>query len=140
MRAVAVAQPNIALVKYWGKRDPKLNLPAVGSISVTLRDMHTRTEVLFDPTLKRDHVSLDARELDENDAEGKRVSRFLDLVRQRACTHVYARVVSRNDFPTAAGLASSASGFAALALASTSALGMRLSPTDLSALARQGSG
>lgn len=135
--ATAVAHPNVALVKYWGKRDAVLNLPAVGSISVTLAGLSTVTSVGFDAALRRDELSmdgcLDARAL-------VRVSAFLDLVRKRAGCDLRARVDSRNDFPTGAGLASSASAFAALALAATRAAGLDLSPRELSILARQGSG
>ena len=59
--AVAAAQPNIALVKYWGKRDNALNLPAAGSLSITLDALHTRTTVRFDDTLDTDDISLNGR-------------------------------------------------------------------------------
>jgi len=141
----AVAGSNIALVKYWGKRagiDPSLNLPAVGSISLTLETLVTETEVAFLAGLPEDRFELvgeeGAAQADER-ARG-RVSRFLDLVRERAGTQSRARVRSHNRFPTGAGLASSASGFAALALAATRAAGLELSPPELAALARQGSG
>lgn len=133
----ARAHPNIALVKYWGKRDPALNLPAVGSISVTLSGMHTETNVAFDPDAAADTFTLDGA---GNPAEAQRVSRFLDLVRERASIDTHAHVTSCNNFPTAAGLASSASGFAALALAATRAAGLSLGDAELSALARRGSG
>lgn len=135
--ATAVAHPNVALVKYWGKRDTALNLPAVGSISVTLAGLSTVTSVRFDPALGRDELSLGGQ-LDPKALE--RVSAFLDLVRGRAGLDLHARVESRNDFPTGAGLASSASAFAALALAASAAAGLALGPRELSTLARQGSG
>ena len=140
-RAVAVAGTNIALVKYWGKRTGAtagLNLPAVGSLSLTLDALTTRTEVRFDAALKSDRFYLGGRE--EEGEPRARVSRFLDLVRARAGLAARAEVRSHNNFPTAAGLASSASGFAALALAATSAAGLRLPGRELSQLARQGSG
>ncbi len=138
MRAVAEARTNIALVKYWGKRDEALNLPAVGSISLTLDGLTTRTEVRFDPALTSDALVL-------NDAAAPpkalaRVAKFLDLVRAKSGVREYAQVASRNDFPTAAGLASSASAFAALALAATRAAGLALDDARLSELARRGSG
>ncbi len=138
MQATAVAHPNIALIKYWGKRHAALNLPAVGSISLTLGRMSTHTRVRFDPRLSKDELELDGRPADAADLA--RVSTFLDRVRQLADVRTRARVETRNDFPTGAGLASSASGFAALALAATSAAGLALSREQLGALARLGSG
>ena len=137
MKATARATSNIALVKYWGKRDRALNLPATGSISVTLDALATTTTVAFDPSLEKDAVHL---RFAGADAATERVCRFLDLVRQIHGREVYARVETANDFPTGAGLASSASGFAALALACNEALGLGLAPPALSALARRGSG
>jgi diphosphomevalonate decarboxylase len=131
----ARACANIALVKYWGKRDAALNLPAAGSLSLTLAALVTETMVTFDPTLARDELVLDGAP-----ASADRVSPFLDLVRTRASSTTFARVVSANHFPTASGLASSASGYAALALAATHAAGLALEPRALSILARQGSG
>lgn len=135
--ATAVAHPNVALAKYWGKRDAVLNLPAVGSISVTLAGLSTVTSVRFDPVLRRDELSIGGL---RDVTALERVSRFLDLVRARAGLALRARVESRNDFPTGAGLASSASAFAALALAATRAAGLELPPRELSILARRGSG
>jgi diphosphomevalonate decarboxylase len=137
LAAAARARTNIALVKYWGKADPALNTPAVGSISITLADLWSDTRVEFDPDAPTDSLLLDGR----NDAgQTARVSAFLDLVRAMAGVGHAARVVSENNFPTAAGLASSASGFAALAAAATAALGLKLDSRALSILARRGSG
>jgi diphosphomevalonate decarboxylase len=137
-RAVtAVAGTNIALVKYWGKRDVALNLPATGSLSLTLDRLGTRTTVVFDDGA-RDRLVLGGAPAD--DAASARVSAFLDRVRARAELARRALVTSDNSVPTAAGLASSASGFAALALAATRAAGLELPPAELSALARVGSG
>jgi diphosphomevalonate decarboxylase len=135
--AAAQAQPNIALVKYWGKRDAALNLPVVGSISITLDALWTRTRVAFEPGLGQDEVSLNGR---SEAGESKRVSLCLDLLRQRAGVNWRARVDSRNNFPTAAGLASSASGFAALIHAGDAALRLSLSDAEKSVLARRCSG
>jgi diphosphomevalonate decarboxylase len=129
---------NIALVKYWGKRDPALNLPAEGSLSLTLAALTTTTTVCFDADLAADALVLDGAP-----ATGKalmRLSRWLDIVRRRARLDTRARVVSSNDFPTASGLASSASAYAALALAASRAAGLDLDPVELSILARRGSG
>jgi diphosphomevalonate decarboxylase len=138
MRAVAEARTNIALVKYWGKRDARLNLPAVGSLSLTLDGLTTRTEVRFDGALAKDELSLNGAV--ETGAPLERVSKFLDLVRGLAGKSERAHVQSANDFPTAAGLASSASAFAALALAASRAARLTLDGRALSILARRGSG
>jgi diphosphomevalonate decarboxylase len=136
-RAAAQAQPNIALVKYWGKRDAALNLPVVGSISITLDSLWTRTDVSFVPGSTQDRFILNGR---SDDGEMKRVVACLDLLRQRAGIDWGAVVDSHSNFPTAAGLASSASGFAALVCAGSQALGLDLGETELSLLARRCSG
>lgn len=138
MKAVARAHSNIALIKYWGKRDPILNLPAVGSISITLAKLQTISQVEFREDLTRDKVVINGREAEA--AEADRVTKFLDLVRVKAGLRFFAEVSSRNNFPTGAGLASSASAFASLALASSHAAGLNLNVSQLSILARQGSG
>ena len=137
MHATAQAQPNIALVKYWGKRDAALNLPAAGSLSITLDALHTRTRVRFDDSLGADDVTLNG---EHEEAHTRKIGAFLDLFRARAGIATRARVESGNDFPTGAGLASSASGFAALAVAAGRALGLELATRELSVLARRGSG
>ena len=137
MAATAQAQPNIALIKYWGKRDTRLNLPATGSLSITLDALWTRTRVAFDTSLRRDKLCLNGA---DDPATLARVSTCLDLLRRRAGTTTCARVDSCNNFPTAAGLASSASGFAALVVAADAELGLALDRRTLSMLARQGSG
>jgi len=136
-QAAAQAQPNIALIKYWGKRDVALNLPVVGSLSITLDSLWTRTSVQFDAALSQDEFLLDGR---RDDAQLRRVAKCLDLLRARAGTHVRARVESSNNFPTGAGLASSASGFAALIVAGNAALDLDLSLAEQSIFARRCSG
>ncbi len=144
MRAArATACSNIALVKYWGKRagtDPDLNLPDVGSLSLTLADLSTDTTVEPAPG-GADVFELDGAPLTGRPAE--RVATHLDRVWTAAGgsgPRPACRVVSRNHLPTAAGLASSASGFAALTVAAAAAFGADLDATALSALARRGSG
>ncbi len=134
-QASAVAYANIALVKYWGKRDSALNLPAAGSLSLTLNTLRTDTMVHFDESLTHDSFELDGRESDP-----RKLTTWLDLVRARAKLQTRAHVVSRNAFPTASGLASSASAYAALAVAASSAAGLSLTVRELSELARRGSG
>ncbi len=137
MKATARAPSNIALVKYWGKRDPSLNLPATGSISVTLEGLSTTTTVERIDGLDRDEIRIGGR---SDDGSTARVRGFLDLVRQRYGRRGHCRIDSANDFPTGAGLASSASGFAALAVALDRVFELDLDGEQLSALARRGSG
>ena len=136
-RAVASARANIALAKYWGKSDDALNLPAVPSVSVTLDPLTTRTEVVFDDALEADTFELDGAAAGPK--ELGRVSALLDQVRAASGLGARARVASANEFPTAAGLASSASGFAALAGAAFAAAGLHPDPVALSRVARQAS-
>ena len=137
MEASARACANIALAKYWGKADVKRNIPAVPSISLTLDQLVTETRVRFDASVKADVVRLDGRRATRDEAE--RVTAMLDRVRREARLHLNAHVTSHNHFPTAAGLASSASGFAALAAAASAAAGLRFNARRLSALARASS-
>ncbi|MFH1811209.1 MAG: diphosphomevalonate decarboxylase [Pseudomonadota bacterium] len=134
----AIAHPNLALVKYWGKRDAALNIPTNNSISINLGGLTTTTTVLFDSALVEDSVTLNGATARGTSHE--RVVQHLDRVRSLAGVGVRARVDSRNDFPASAGFASSASGFAALSLAATRAAGLDLDATALSRLARLGSG
>lgn len=137
-KATACANPNIALIKYWGNRDHALRIPANSSLSMNMGGLTTNTTVAFDQTLPRDVVVLDGRE--QTGGAKDRVVAMLDRVRARAGIAARARVESRNDFPSGAGLASSASGFAALAVASAAAAGLKLDEAALSRLARAGSG
>lgn len=133
--ARAVAHSNIALSKYWGKADIGRNMPAVPSLSMTLSGMFTETVVSFSPHLETDELVLNGRVA--SDKERVRVVRGLDLVRAEAGSAQRARVQSRNNFPTASGLASSASGFAALILAARAACGLSDDRGVSSAFARQ---
>ncbi|MEU7646368.1 diphosphomevalonate decarboxylase [Streptomyces huasconensis] len=135
--STAVAHPNIALIKYWGKRDEELVIPYVDSLSMTLDVFPTTTTVRLTPGAGGDAVTLDGAP-----AQGEprqRVIAFLDLVRELAGRGEPAAVTTRNAVPTGAGLASSASGFAALAVAAAAAYGLALDDTALSRLARRGS-
>lgn len=136
--ATAKAHTNIALVKYWGKRDQDLILPQTDSLSLTLDEFYTTTTVDFDDHLSHDQVTIDGQLL--SDQAAQKVHHVLDLVRQQAQITAPARVDSHNHVPMAAGLASSASAFAALAGAASQAAGLQLSRRDLSRLARRGSG
>ena len=130
----ARARANIALAKYWGKSDKTLNLPAVPSVSVTLEPMITETVVRLDAKAERDVLVLG--ESEANEGETKRAVRVLDRIRAEAGAKDKARVESVNHFPTASGLASSASGFAALVAAARRAYGLPRDPRKESALAR----
>ena len=136
--ATAVASPNIALIKYWGNKDPVLHIPSNSSLSMNLTGLQTRTQVTFEPRLSLDQLVLNGKPV--SGPIYKRVSAFLDRIRILAGFPTHALVVSENNFPMGAGIASSASAFAALALASSRAAGLNLSERDLSRLARTGSG
>ena len=136
--ATAKAHTNIALVKYWGKKDQELIIPQTDSLSLTLNEFYTTTTVNFDNHLTSDLVAIDQQTLSKQAA--KKVIHVLDIVRQLSGIKAFARVESINHVPTAAGLASSASAFAALAGAASAAAGLNLSGRDLSRLARRGSG
>jgi len=137
-KATAVANPNIAFIKYWGKADQALTLPANPSLSMTLAALTTVTTVEFRPGLDRDTVVIGDRP--SAGQEWARVVAHLDRVRAMAGSEERAWVASRNDFPAGTGLASSASAFAALSLAASRAAGLDLDEAALSRLARLGSG
>ena len=134
----ARAYTNIALIKYWGKKDEEFILPMNNSLSLTLDAFYTETEVIFSDTFTKDEFYLDGEQQDEKAT--KKISTFLDLVREKGQTTLNAQVISQNFVPTAAGLASSASGLAALAGACNEALQLGLDNAGLSRLARRGSG
>jgi len=137
MKATARAHPNIALVKYWGKRDEALVLPHQSSLSLTLAPLQVTTTVEFG-------AASETVEINGHVAKGserERVTSLLATVRSEAQrTLGPARVVSRGDFPASAGLASSAAAFAALAVAGRAAAGLAPDARRASILARQGSG
>jgi diphosphomevalonate decarboxylase len=137
-KATACANSNIAFIKYWGNVDEALRLPASGSISMTLDGLTTQTAVEFNPGLENDTATVDGKVM--TGAALTRISRHLDHVRRMANVSNRASVISSNNFPTGAGIASSASAFAALSLAATAALSLKLSERELSTLARLGSG
>ena len=136
--ATAISCPNIAFIKYWGNRDHELRIPSNGSISMNLGGLFTRTQVTFDSALGCDELTLD--EQTQSGPALQRVSAMLDRVRKLAETSCYAQVQSSNNFPMGAGIASSASAFAALSLAASRAAGLDLDEAAISRLARTGSG
>jgi len=138
MKATAVAPSNIAFIKYWGKKDEKLRLPTNNSISMNLSGMFTTTTVEFSNQYKEDLIIINGEVA--GGIKKDRVIAHLDRIRKLGNIDYKAKVVSDNNFPTAAGLSSSASGFAALTLAASAASGLKLTERKLSILARQASG
>jgi len=136
--ATALANPNLAFIKYWGNRDDTLRIPSNGSISMNLEGLYTRTTVSFQHSLPYDELIINGHEVTGPGLD--RISHILDLIRGMAGIHEHAEVISENNFPSGTGIASSASAFAALALAGSKAAGLNLSERELSRLARRGSG
>lgn len=132
------AHTNIALIKYWGKENEEWIIPKNNSLSLTLDAFYTDTRVTFDETLEKDAFILDGEK--QPDSALSKVQTVLNSVREQAGITSFALVESINHVPTAAGLASSASGLAALAGAASQAAGLTLSQEELSRLARRGSG
>lgn len=134
MPVTAIAHPNVALVKYWGKRDGGDNLPATPSLSITLAGLSTRTAVTTDARLTADRVVLDGKVVND-----PKINAALARLKQRAGKPASLLVETANDFPTAAGLASSASGFAALVTAVDAALKLGMTKTERADEARRAS-
>ncbi len=133
----AFAPSNIALCKYWGKRDRELNLPINSSLSVSLADLGTATEIKLSDN-HFDEVFLNNERVSPESRFYRRVIDFVDLI--RPSNDLNLKILTFNSIPTAAGLASSASGFAALTMALNDFFGFKLSNEDMSVLARMGSG
>ncbi|MCA9979750.1 MAG: diphosphomevalonate decarboxylase [Anaerolineales bacterium] len=137
-KATAVAGSNIAFVKYWGNMDDSLRLPMNGSLSMTLDAANTTTTIHFHADYKADRLTINGHRA--NQAATQRAAYHLEHLRQMADVDLPAKIVSTNSFPTGAGIASSASGFAALTVAAAHALNLDLPEAELSRLARLGSG
>lgn len=138
MIATSKAPANIAFIKYWGKLNEKLRLPANSSVSMNLSGAFTVTSVEFDKKYKSDSLFINGSKVKEG--ELNRVSNHLNLIRNISKIHDFAKVESTNNFPKGSGIASSASGFAALTVAAAAASGLDLSEKELSIFARLGSG
>ncbi len=136
-KGLAYAPTNIALCKYWGKRDTELNLPMTSSLSIALPDKGTMTHLSVRDEVG-DQIFLNEKELASDSDFVKRIVEFLDLF--RVDKKWYVRMDINMNIPVAAGLASSASGFASLTLALNDLFKWSLSLRDLSMLARLGSG
>ncbi len=137
MKATATAHPIQGLVKYHGMRDHDARYPYHDSISVCTAPASTTTTVAFDDALETDEYVIGDEAVTGSGAE--RIASVLDEVRERAGIETRARLVSENDFPTNIGLGSSASGFAAAAVAACEAAGLDLTHPEMSAIARRGS-
>ncbi|KAF7983841.1 hypothetical protein HWV62_19115 [Athelia sp. TMB] len=151
-QATASAPVNIACIKYWGKRDTKLILPTNSSLSVTLDQDHLRstTTSRADPSFEQDQLWLNGK-VDEIKAGGRLETCISEMKKLRAeveakspnepkLSEFKVHIASYNNFPTAAGLASSASGFAALVASLAALYKLPATPSQLSLIARQGSG
>lgn len=132
------AHTNIAFIKYWGKKDILKNIPLTNSIGLTLDKFYTETYLKYDPKLTKDILYIDG--IKSKDKELKRVSSYMDFIRKEFNIPYYAKILSNNFVPKKAGLSSSSSAFSALALAATKAYNINLSESELSRLARYGSG
>jgi len=140
-KATAITSPNIALIKYWGNRDERLMLPNNSSISMTLGDeLTTKTKVIFDSKQDKDQFYINGKLQDLSDKETMERFAVINKIRSIAGTNAKVLISSENSFPTSAGLASSASGIAAMVLASTKALDLKLDSRELSIIAKVGSG
>lgn len=136
--AVARAHANIAFIKYWGNADHALRLPVNDSLSMNLHDLYTETTIRWDDALAEDALILNGAE--QHAEPLKRVSAHLDHIRARLHIDTRAHIISDNNFPMGAGIASSASAFAALTVAAVAAAGAELTEKELTTLARLGSG
>jgi len=134
----AKAHPNIAFIKYWGNQDDPLRLPSNGSISMNLADLNTTTTVTRNLKLKSDHLELNGAE--QTGPALHRIQQYLDLVRKIYKRDGFLKIKSTNNFPMSAGIASSASAFAALSTAVAHLFELHLSQKELSTIARLGSG
>ena len=147
MKKVTIkASSDIALVKYWGKKDEELRLPENGSVSVLLDGLDTITTVEFSEALLFDQLTISGENITSDSREARRVVKHLNRIRALAQAQnkegagFFAKVVSENSFPRGTGLSSSGSGMAAVTYAATLALELQLSEKELSILSRKASG
>lgn len=137
-KSTARAHANVAIAKYWGKRDTSLNLPFVDSVSFNIADLQSETTAIWDEDDFRDALTINGWQIPAH--KMGRIQRILDDIRARKGWSKRCILHSKNNFPHSTGLASSASGFAAAAMAATKAAGLNDSESELSKLARLGSG
>ncbi|MBU0975146.1 diphosphomevalonate decarboxylase [Patescibacteria group bacterium] len=145
-KSTVKASSDIALVKYWGKKDEVLRLPENGSVSIKLEGLDTITTVEFSDSFLSDELSISGESIETDSREAKRVFKHLDRIRKMAkqqglkSAGFFAKVVSKNSFPRSTGLSSSGSGMATLTFAAVKAIGLELNEKELSILSRQASG
>ncbi|MBU1085205.1 MAG: diphosphomevalonate decarboxylase [Candidatus Beckwithbacteria bacterium] len=139
MKVKTKSPANIAFIKYWGKTNPRARVPQNNSISMCLSEMFSECEVEFRDDLKKDEINFVGEKVVKK-KEIERIVEVLDRVRKLGKTKLRARVVTKNNFPKATGIASSASGMSALTLAALSSLGIKMSQRELSKLSRLASG
>jgi len=145
-KATYKASSDIALVKYWGKKDEVLRLPENGSVSMKLANLYTITTVEFSSEYESDSLIISGDIIDIESVEAKRVVKHLNRVRELAkqqgleAFSWFAKVITNNSFPRATGLSSSGSGMTALTFSATKAIGLSLNEKELSILSRQASG
>lgn len=137
-KATARAHANIAIAKYWGKRDTELNLPLFDSVAFNVADLSTETTAIWDEDDFRDALVINGWQVPSHTMG--RIQRIIDVIREKSGQTKRCILHSKNNFPLATGLASSASGCAAAALAASKAAGLDLSEQELSSIARLGSG
>ncbi|BDC17156.1 diphosphomevalonate decarboxylase [Acidianus sp. HS-5] len=135
----AIAPSNIAIIKYWGKRNAELNLPLNSSLSISLDNLYARTKVIFSEEFSKDEIVINGKKLNEKETLNY-AGRVLNIFRKINGKTLFSKVFSETNFPPSSGLASSAAGIAALVYAVNDALGLNLSQKELSKIARIGSG
>lgn len=140
MKKTVKASSDIALVKYWGKKDEQLRLPENGSVSIILEGLDTVTTVEFSKKYASDNITIQNEQIAPDSREAKRVVKQLNRVREIANSTLFAKVVSQNTFPRGTGLSSSGSGMAALTYAAIGALELDLTEREISILSRKASG
>ncbi len=141
LKATCIANSNIALVKYWGKRNEEMVLPYNSSISITVDDLEAKTTVEFSKNYQEDAFIINGNVVEKDSQEYHRLSKFVTMFKRLGGVREFkVRVESSVNFPVAAGLASSAAGYAALAGALDQALSLNYDRIELSKLARLGSG
>lgn len=136
-QGIGYAPTNIALCKYWGKRDNELNLPVTSSLSIALPDKGAMTTLKWNKKAE-DTVILNGETLASDSPFVTRLVQYLDIF--RTVNKWYLQIEIKMNIPVAAGLASSACGFASLVCALNDLMQWQLAPRELSILARLGSG
>ena len=115
---------NIAIIKYWGKKDTVEMIPATSSISLTLENMYTETSLSSLPaSAQSDEFYING--ILQDQTEHKKMGEIID--RFRPAGYGFVRIDTKNNMPTAAGLSSSSSGLSALVKACNEFFGLHLS-------------